>query len=148
MNAGAVISNVDTKDKLPYFSPAVQPAASFLDPTNTFSVPAYQTASGSVDIMAHIFDMVYFSRQPRMDMIYRVQDEVLKTVVKFAPIALKEPDNYEARANLIWASTWALNGFLAGVIVSHMHYWYHCPVCHDCQYCQCDCHDKGCEQCH
>jgi len=42
----------------------------------------------------------------------------------------------------------ALNGFLAGVIVSHMHYWYHCPVCHDCQYCQCDCHDKGCEQCH
>lgn len=114
MNAGAVISNVDTKDKLPYFSPAVQPAASFLDPTNTFSVPAYQTASGSVDIMAHIFDMGYFSRQPRMDMIYRVQDEVLKTVVKFAPIALKEPDNYEARANLMWASTWALNGFLAG----------------------------------
>ena len=49
-----------------------------------------------------------------MDMIYRVQDEVLKTVVKFAPIALKEPDNYEARANLMWASTWALNGFLAG----------------------------------
>ena len=76
MNAGAVISNVDTKDKLPYFSPAVQPAVSFLDPTNTFSVPAYQTASGSVDIMAHVFDMVYFSRQPRMDMLYRVQDEV------------------------------------------------------------------------
>ena len=114
MDAGAVISNVDTKEKLAYQSPAVLPTVSFLDPTNTFTVPAYQTAAGSSDIIAHIFDVVYFSKQPRMDMLYRVQDELLKTVVKFAPIALKEPDNYEARANLMWTSTWALNGFVFG----------------------------------
>ena len=95
MDAGAVISNVDTQEKLPYVSPAVLPTVSFLDPTNTFTVPAYQTAAGSADMIAHIFDVVYFSKQPRMDMLYRIQDELLKTVVTFAPIALKEPDNYE-----------------------------------------------------
>ena len=114
MDAGAVISNVDTQEKLPYVSPAVLPTVSFLDPTNTFTVPAYQTAAGSADMIAHIFDVVYFSKQPRMDMLYRIQDELLKTVVTFAPIALKEPDNYEARANLMWTSTWALNGFIFG----------------------------------
>lgn len=41
----------------------------------------------------------------------------------------------------------ALNGFLAGAIVSHVVYWVHCPVCHDCQYCRCDCHDHGCPRC-
>ena len=51
-------------------------------------------------------------------------------------------------ATIVLIVSLALNGFLAGVIVSHMHYWYRCPVCHDCQYCECDCHDKGCEQCH
>lgn len=114
MNSGAVISNVETQEKLPYHAAAVQPAVSFLDPTNTFTVPAYQTASGSADIIAHIFDVVYFSKQERMDMLYRMQDEILKTVVKFAPVALKEPENYEARANLMWAATWALNGFIFG----------------------------------
>lgn len=114
MDCGAVISNVDTEEKLPLVAPVLQPAVSFLDPTNTFTVPAYQTASGSVDIMSHIFDTVYFSRQDRMDMLYRVQDELLKTVVKYAPIALKQPDNYDARANLMWTATWALNGFTFG----------------------------------
>jgi alcohol dehydrogenase YqhD (iron-dependent ADH family) len=47
-----------------------------------------------------------------MDMIGRVMEEVIKTVVKYAPVAVKEPENYEARANLMWASSWALNGFL------------------------------------
>lgn len=117
MDLGGVISNTDTQEKLPFVAPGMQSAVSFLDPTNTFTVPAYQTASGSVDIMSHIFDTVYFAKDERMDMLYRVMDELLKTVVKFAPIALKEPDNYEARANLMWTSTWALNGFISGGIV-------------------------------
>ena len=114
MDCGAVISNTDTEEKLGLVDPILQPAVSFLDPTNTFTVPAYQTASGSVDIMSHIFDTVYFSKQDRMDMLYRIQDELLQTVVKYAPVAIKEPDNYEARANLMWTSTWALNGFTFG----------------------------------
>ena len=84
----------------------------FLDPTNTFTVSAYQTASGSADIMSHVFDVAYFSKQTGMDMLLRMQEDVLKTVVKHAPIAVTTPDDYEARANLMWASSWALNGFL------------------------------------
>lgn len=117
MDLGGVISNTETQEKLPFVAPGMQSAVSFLDPTNTFTVPAYQTASGSVDIMSHIFDTVYFAKEDRMDMLYRVMDELLKTVVKYAPVALKEPDNYEARANLMWTSSWALNGFISGGIV-------------------------------
>ena len=62
--------------------------------------------------MSHIFDVAYFSKQDQMDMLTRVQEEVLRTVVKYAPVAMKEPKEYEARANLMWASSWALNGFL------------------------------------
>lgn len=58
-----------------------------------------------------------------MDMIGRIQEEVIRTVVKFAPVAMKEPENYEARANLMWASTWALNGFLDNGISQ-------APTCH------------------
>lgn len=123
MDGGCVISNMDTNEKLGYFGPDNNPDVSFLDPTNTFTVNAYQTASGSADIMSHLFDLVYFSKQNQMDMLLRMQEEVLKTVVKYAPIAISKPDDYEARANLMWASSWALNGFLfEGVLQA--------PVCH------------------
>lgn len=112
MDGGCVISNVDTNEKFGYFAPHNNPRVSFLDPTNTFTVSAYQTASGSADIMSHIFDVAYFSTQDEMDMLLRMQEEVLKTVVKYAPVAIRTPDDYEARANLMWASSWALNGFL------------------------------------
>ena len=112
MDGGCVISNVETNEKLGYFAPDNNPDVSFLDPTNTFSVSAYQTACGSVDIMSHIFDVAYFSKRQSMDMLLRIQEEVLKTVVKYAPAAVAKPDDYEARANLMWASSWALNNFL------------------------------------
>lgn len=112
MNFGAVISNVETNDKLGLMHPLQQPKVSFLDPTVTYSVNAFQTACGGADILAHIFDVAYFKASEKMDMINGVIEEVIKTVVKYAPIAIKEPENYTARANLMWASTWALNGFL------------------------------------
>ncbi len=88
MDGGCVISNVETNEKLGYFAPDNNPDVSFLDPTNTFSVGAYQTACGSVDIMSHIFDVAYFSKKQSMDMLLRIQEEVLKTVVKYAPMAV------------------------------------------------------------
>ena len=112
MDAGAVISNMDTHEKLSIQSELLLPKVSFLDPTNTFTVSAYQTASGSADIMSHIFDLNYFTFQPRLEMLDDIMESILKTIVKFAPIAIKEPKNYEARANLMWASSWALNNFL------------------------------------
>jgi len=112
MDGGCVISNMETNEKLGYFAPDNNPDVSFLDPTNTYSVNAYQTACGSADIMSHVFDVAYFSKHPTMDMLHRMQEEVLRTVVKYAPIAVAKPDDYEARANLMWASSWGLNGFL------------------------------------
>ena len=112
MNGGCVISNMNLNMKMSYSAPDNNPDVSFLDPTYTYSVNKYQTASGSADIMAHIFDLAYFSTEDSMDMLLRIQEEVLKTVVKYGPIAINEPNNYEARANLMWASTWALNGFM------------------------------------
>jgi len=124
MDSGAVISNVETNEKLGLISPMLQPKISFLDPTNTFSVSAYQTACGSVDILSHIFDCYYFSNEEdKMAMVDGIMETLIRTVVKYAPIAIKEPDNYEARANLMWASSWALNGFLGtGIAMA--------PTCH------------------
>ena len=112
MDGGCVISNVETNEKYGYYAPDNNPDVSFLDPTNTFTVSPYQTASGSADIMSHIFDVAYFSKKQSMDMLLCIQEEVLKTVVKYAPVAVNKPDDYEARANLMWASSWALNNFL------------------------------------
>jgi alcohol dehydrogenase YqhD (iron-dependent ADH family) len=88
------------------------PKVSFLDPTNTYTVNAFQTACGSVDILSHIFDTSYFSQQDDLYMVDTFMEGLIKTVLRFTPIAIKEPSNYEARANLMWASTWALNGFI------------------------------------
>ncbi|MCX7714224.1 MAG: iron-containing alcohol dehydrogenase [Clostridia bacterium] len=123
MDSGAVISNIDTNEKLGLLHPLLQPKVSFLDPANTYSVNAFQTACGSVDILSHIFDCYYFTASKKMDMADRIMEEVIKTVIKYAPIAIKEPENYEARANLMWASSWALNDFLT-TGVSQV------PVCH------------------
>ena len=112
MDSGGVISNMDTNEKYGLLHPLLQPKVSFLDPANTYSVSAFQTACGSADILSHIFDVFYFTFAEKMDMIDGVMEEVIKTVVKYAPIAVNEPENYQARANLMWASSWALNGFL------------------------------------
>ena len=112
MDIWAVISNLETNEKIGVGDALMLPKASFLNPENTYSVNAYQTACGSVDIMAHIFDVFYFTMQPKMEMILNITEEILKSIVKFAPIAIQEPNNYEARENLMWASTWALNDFL------------------------------------
>jgi len=103
---------MDTNEKYGLIHPMLQPKASFLDPTATYSVSAFQTACGGADIMSHVFDVFYFTKSPKMDFVDRIMEDVIKTVVKHAPVAVKEPANYEARANLMWASSWALNGFL------------------------------------
>ena len=109
MNAGAVISNLETNDKKGI--QIMRPKVSFLDPTNTYTVNAYQTACGSADILSHLFE-IYFNQKEELYMLDTIMEGLMKTVIKYAPIALKEPENYEARANLMWASSWALNGFV------------------------------------
>ncbi|MBN7773497.1 iron-containing alcohol dehydrogenase [Clostridium aminobutyricum] len=113
MDAAGVISNMETKDKIGLMHPALFPRVSFLDPTNTYTVDAYQTACGAADILSHIME-VYFNRNQDLYMLDCVMEGLMKTVIKYTPIALTEPDNYEARANLMWASSWAINGFING----------------------------------
>ena len=113
MDTGGVISNLETGDKLGRLAQPLLPRVSFLDPTLTYSVSRYQTACGAADIMSHIIE-VYFNTQEDLFMLDCFMEGMLKTVVKFAPVALAEPENYEARANLMWTSSWAINGFING----------------------------------
>jgi alcohol dehydrogenase YqhD (iron-dependent ADH family) len=113
MDAGGVISNPETKDKIGLIFPPMQPKVSFLDPTNTYTVSPYQTACGAADILSHVME-VYFNMDRDLQMLDGVMEALMKTVIKYAPIAMKEPDNYEARANLMWTSSWAINGFING----------------------------------
>ncbi|MDO5597109.1 MAG: iron-containing alcohol dehydrogenase [Acidaminococcus sp.] len=110
MNPTVVISNMETRQKLGCSSPALRPKVSFLNPELTVSVSRYQTACGSADILSHIME-TYFNPGEGMFMLDSVMEGLMKTVLKYAPIALEHPDDYEARANLMWTSTWAINGF-------------------------------------
>lgn len=111
MDKSCVISNVETEQKLGMADNLLRPTASFLDPSNTFSVSRFQTACGGFDIMSHFFDCNYFANTEKYDLQDGVIESILRTVVKSLPIALKEPDNYQARASLMWAASWALNSF-------------------------------------
>ena len=113
MDTAGVISNLETGDKLGRLAPALLPKVSFLDPTLTYSVSKFQTACGAADIMSHIIE-VYFNTQEDLFMLDCFMEGMLKTIVKFAPVALADPENYEARANLMWTSSWAINGFING----------------------------------
>ncbi len=113
MHGGAVISNPETNEKTGTRVPAMRPVVSFLDPTNTFTVSRMQTACSAADIMSHTME-VYFNMHPDLFLLDCFMEGIMKTVVKYAPIALEKPDDYEARANLMWASTWAINGMMSG----------------------------------
>ena len=115
MNCGGVISNRELCKKVGRSSPLIFPKASFLDPEFTFTVSRYQTASGSIDILSHIME-VYFNKQETMEMLDGIMESVMRTVIKYGLIALDSPDDYEARANLMWSASWAINGFINGPV--------------------------------
>lgn len=108
MDCAAVISNAETEEKLLMGHPALYPRISVLNPENTYTVPAYQTASGSADIMSHVIES-YFDREEAF-IPDAISEGILRAVIKYAPIALEDPSNYEARAQLMWSSSLALNG--------------------------------------
>ncbi len=113
MDSAGVISNPETQDKIGLLFPVMRPKVSFLDPTNTYTVNRYQTACGAADMLIHIFE-VYFNMDQDLYMLDTVMEGLMKTIIKYAPIAMAEPTNYEARANLMWTSSWAINGFING----------------------------------
>jgi len=117
MDAWAVISNMDTNEKIGLGGSALIPHVAFENPEYSFSLPTYQTACGAFDIFNHVLDNYYFAGDATFDLLLEMQEAVMPTVVKWTPIAMKEPENYEARANLMWASSMALNTILDGGMV-------------------------------
>ena len=112
MDSGGIITNPETKVKSGVGSPLLMPKVSFLDPTYTFTVPARQTAAGTADIFAHTIEN-YFDSAKDTYFVDGVAESILRTCVKYGPIAIREPENEEARANLMWASPWAINGLIS-----------------------------------
>lgn len=113
MNNGAVIS--DGEDKLPVFSLNTFPQFSILDPTLTFTLPATQVANGVVDTFIHTVEQyITFPVDARFQ--DRTAEGILQTLIEVGEETIKNPEDYDARANLVWCATMALNGLIgAGV---------------------------------
>lgn len=111
MDGTAVISNMETNEKLAFSAQACLPTVSILDPSYTCSLPAGQTAAGTADIMSHTFEN-YFSPIETSFLADRMAEDILKACIQYGPRAIETPEDYEARANLMWCASWAINGFL------------------------------------
>ncbi len=111
MNAGSVITNWETNEKYGWGSRVTFPKFSILDPVNTFTVPRNQTIYGIVDMMAHTLEH-YFHLTENTEFQDRMCESLLMTVMENAPKLLKELENYEHRATILYCGTMALNGIL------------------------------------
>lgn len=113
MNDGGVITIDETNTKASVHGPAIYPTISFLDPSYTYTVPARQTAAGTADIFTHVIEN-YFDSATDTYFTDGVCESILRTCVKYGPIAIAEPENDEARSNLLLASSWAMSGLVMG----------------------------------
>lgn len=112
MNGGSVITNHVTKQKIGHvFGDDVMPRFSILNPTFTFTLPKYQMVAGFYDIMNHITEQ-YFSGKDDNTSDY-LAEGLLKSLINSSRVAVQEPANYEARSNIMWIATWALNTLIA-----------------------------------
>ncbi len=92
-------------------SDLIRPRFSVLNPELTCTLPAYQTACGATDIMAHVFER-YFTNTTEVEITDRLCEAVLMTMIKETPRVIADPDNYDARANIMWAGMVAHNNIV------------------------------------
>ena len=113
MNAGAVITNHDAKLKIGHVfaDEKIMPKFSILNPKYTLTPPHYQMISGIYDIFNHICEQ-YFSGEDDNNSDY-ISEGLMKSVIHSSRIANKNPQDYEARSNIMWSATWALNTLVA-----------------------------------
>lgn len=111
MNSGGVISNWETKEKLGGGSPYTFPKFSFCDPENTYSVPQDQTVYGICDMLAHSFEH-YFHPTSHTPLQQHLIEAVIMTILENARFAVDNPEDYNARETMMYASTMALNGMI------------------------------------
>ncbi len=110
-NGNSVITKAATQEKLAFGSPLVYPQFAILDPTTTYSLPPRQIANGVVDAFVHIMEQ-YLTYPVDAKVQDRFAEGLLMTLIEEGPKALKEPQNYAVRANVMWAATMALNGLI------------------------------------
>ena len=112
MNGGAVITNHETKQKIGHvFGDEVMPKFAILNPRFTMSLPKRQMVAGIYDIFNHICEQ-YFSGEDDNVSDY-LAEALMKSVIRNSLIAIDNPEDYEARSNIMWAATWALNTLIA-----------------------------------
>jgi alcohol dehydrogenase YqhD (iron-dependent ADH family) len=112
MNGGSVITNHEQKLKIGHvFGDNVMPKFTILNPTYTYTVPMRQMVSGICDAFNHICEQ-YFSGTDDSTSDY-LAEGLMKSLIASSRVAIKEPENYEARSNIMWAATWALNTLIA-----------------------------------
>ena len=110
-NGNSVVTRYETQQKLAFSSELVFPQFAILDPTVTYSLPPKQVANGVVDAFVHVMEqyLTYPVNAPVQD---RFAEGLLQTLIEEGPKALAEPENYDVRANVMWAATMALNGLI------------------------------------
>ena len=113
MNAGSVITNEETKQKIGHVfaSEDVMPRFTVLNPVYTMTLPEYQMVAGIYDIFNHICEQ-YFSGEDDNTSDY-ISEGLMRSVIHSSRAAVKDPQNYEARSNLMWTATWALNTLIS-----------------------------------
>lgn len=113
MNAGAVITNPDTKQKIGHVfaDEKIMPRFSILNPKYTMTLPHYQMVAGIYDIFNHICEQ-YFSGEDDNTSDY-ISEGLMRSLLHASRIANKNPQDYEARSNIMWTATWALNTLVA-----------------------------------
>ena len=112
MNGGSVITNYEKKLKIGHvFGDNVFPKFSVLNPEYTFTLPKYQMVAGFYDIMSHILEQ-YFSGTDDNTSDY-IMEGLMKSLIHSSLIAVENPQDYEARSNIMWTATWALNTLVA-----------------------------------
>lgn len=109
MNSGGVVTDWQNNIKTAYEHPLLFPKFSVLDPTYTYSLPREQMIYGAVDMLSHLFE-VYFSYPNDNNLSDDLAEAIMKNIKINLAIALEDPYNYEARANLMWDGSMALNG--------------------------------------
>ena len=113
---GCVITNSNECRKISINSQQLRPVFAIMNPELTISLPDYQTACGIADMMAHTFER-YFTNTPSVDFTDKLCEATLRSIIKNARLVLKEPENYDYRAEIMWASTIAHNGLLALIVI-------------------------------
>lgn len=112
MNMNSVVSRREIGKKLAFASEKVYPQFSVLDPTFTYTLPKRQTRNGVIDAFVHVMEQ-YLTRPANAEIQDRFAESIAQTLVKEGPVALKKPDDYDCRANIMLAATMALNHLIA-----------------------------------